>query len=75
MLLAAMYEKIQNGEISDSDVIKAFEKELEKRNSAVIADTQQQTNYYAQNNGTNSEYSSLIAELKDLQNPNLYYAA
>ena len=80
-LLSAMYEKINNGEITDKEVISAFEKELKKRNAQVEqAQAKQQTNfgYLTQNYNSpsnNDEYSSLISELRGLQSPNLYYAA
>lgn len=73
-LLMAMYEKIQSGEVSDAEVIKAFEKELEKRN------TQNSSSEIAQistTNNQNSEYSSLINQLNELKNScnNVYYNA
>lgn len=72
-LLMTMYQKIENGEISDSDVIKAFKKELEKRN--VQQEQTSQNTITLTNNDTDNEYASLIKELRGLQTPNLYYAA
>ena len=77
-LLAAMYEKINNGEVTDKDVIAAFEKELKKRNAEVEkAQTQNSFGYLTQNYNSQSntdEYSSLIQQLRGLQSPNLYYS-
>ncbi len=77
-LLSAMYEKINNGEITDKEVIEAFEKELQKRN-AQVAQTNPQTqiqNDYAYNQvNSYDEYSSLLQQLRGLQTPNFDLAA
>lgn len=73
-LLAALYEKIQKGEITDKDVISAFEDQLQKRNSNQPTDISQQPNNYYQNT-SNSDYSDVLYQLRDIQRQCLNYAA